>query len=90
MHIVMVTNVHVDWRNVSRIALGRLSIRHRVLDVDKSGKSTGRLATVCKVKFNKKNELEIDNYFQDPFRLANVYLQNNRLLQSLDICVNAS
>jgi hypothetical protein len=46
-----------------------------VLDVDKNGKGTGKLAPVCKIKFNKKNELEIENYGQKPFRLANVYLQ---------------
>lgn len=61
-----------------------------VLDVNKNVKGTGKLAAVCKVEFNKKNELEIENFGQEPFRLANVYLQNNRLLQSLDICVNAS
>jgi hypothetical protein len=46
-----------------------------VLDVDKNGKGTGKLAPVCKIKFNKKNELEIENFGQKPFRLANVYLQ---------------
>ena len=46
-----------------------------VLDVDKNGKGTGTLAPVCKIKFNKKNELEIENYGQKPLRLANVYLQ---------------
>jgi hypothetical protein len=46
-----------------------------VLNVDKNGKGTGTLAPVCKIKFNKKNELEIENYGQKPFRLANVYLQ---------------
>jgi hypothetical protein len=42
---------------------------------DKNGKGTGNLAPVCKIKFNKKNEFEIENYGQKPFRLANVYLQ---------------
>ena len=46
-----------------------------VLEVDKNGKGTGTLAPVCKIKFNKKNELEIENYGQKPLRLANVYLQ---------------
>jgi hypothetical protein len=46
-----------------------------VLDVDKGGKGTGTLAPVCKIKFNKKNELEIEHYGQKPWRLANVYLQ---------------
>ncbi len=44
-------------------------------NVDKDGKGTGQLAPVCKIKFNKKNELEIENYGQKLFRLANVYLQ---------------
>jgi len=34
-----------------------------------------KLAPVCKIKFNRKNELEIENYGQKPLRLANVYLQ---------------
>jgi len=46
-----------------------------VLDVDKDGKGSGTFAPVCKVRFNKKNELEIEHYGQKPFRLANVYRQ---------------
>ena len=46
-----------------------------VLDVDKNGKGTGKLAPICKIKFDKKNELEIENYGQKPFRLENVSLQ---------------
>lgn len=46
-----------------------------VLDVDKNGKGTGSFAPLCKIKFNKKNELEIEHYGQKPFRLANVYRQ---------------
>ena len=54
----------------------RLSVRHRgVLNVDKDGKGTGTFAPLCKIKFNKKNELEIEHYGQKPFRLANVYRQ---------------
>lgn len=48
------------------------------------------MGAACKVRSNKKNELEIESFGQEPFRIANVYPQNNRLLQSLDICVNAS
>ena len=43
-----------------------------VLNLDKDGKGTGTLAPVCKIKFNKKDELEIENYGQKPLRLANV------------------
>ncbi len=46
-----------------------------VLDVDKDGKGKGTFAPLCKVRFNKKKELEIENYGQKPFRLANVYRQ---------------
>ena len=45
-----------------------------VLDLDKDGNGTGTLAPVCKIKFNKKDELEIENYGQKPLRLANVRL----------------
>jgi hypothetical protein len=47
-----------------------------VLNVDKDGKGTGSFAPLCKMKFNKKNELEIEHYGQKPFRLANVYREN--------------
>src|SRR5271170_1151089 len=43
-----------------------------VLDLDKDGNGTGTLAPVCKIKFNKKDELEVENYGQKPLRLANV------------------
>jgi hypothetical protein len=42
------------------------------LNLDKDGNGTGTLAPVCKIKFNKKDELEIENYGQKPLRLANV------------------
>ena len=45
-----------------------------VLNVDKDGKGTGTFAPACKVKFNKKGELEIEHYGQKPLRLANVRL----------------
>ena len=47
-----------------------------VLNVDKDGKGTGSFAPLCKMKFNKKNELEIEHYGQKPFRLANVNREN--------------
>ena len=37
-----------------------------VLNVDSAGKGTGTLAPICKIKFNKKNELEIEHYGQKP------------------------
>jgi hypothetical protein len=76
LHIVMVTNRPMSFGELYH---GGRSTSYQfgivVLDVDKDGKGTGTLAPVCKIKFNKKNELEIENYGQKPFRLANVYLQ---------------
>jgi hypothetical protein len=46
-----------------------------VLNVNKDGKGDGSFSPLVKIKFNKKNELEIENYGQKPFRLANVYRQ---------------
>jgi hypothetical protein len=43
-----------------------------VLNIDKDGQGTGTLAPVCKIKFDKKGELEIEHYGQKPWRLANV------------------
>jgi hypothetical protein len=42
------------------------------LNLDKDGNGTGTLAPMCKIKFNKKDELEIENYGQKPLRLTNV------------------
>jgi hypothetical protein len=76
LHVVMVTNRPMSFGEVYR---GGRSTDYQfgilTLDVDKDGKGTGKLAPVCKIKFNKKNELEIENYGQKPFRLTNVYLQ---------------
>ena len=76
LHIVMVTNRPMSFGELYQ---GGRSIDYQfgivVLDVDKNGKGKGTLAPVCKIKFNKKNELEIENYGQKPLRLANVYLQ---------------
>ena len=76
LHIVMVTNRPMSFGelyNNGRSTDYQFGIV--VLNVDKDGKGTGQLAPVCKIKFNKKNELEIENFGQKPFRLANVYLQ---------------
>jgi hypothetical protein len=76
LRIVMVTNRPMSFGELYR---GGRSTDYQfgivVLNVDKNGKGTGTLAPVCKIKFNKKNELEIENYGQKPFRLANVYPQ---------------
>jgi hypothetical protein len=76
LRITMVTNRPMSFGELYR---GGRSTDYQfgiaVLDVDKSGKGTGQLAPVCKIKFNKNGELEIENYGQKPLRLANVYLQ---------------
>ncbi len=76
LRIVMVTNRPIG---IGESYQGGRSVDYQlgiiVLNVDKDGKGTGQLAPVCKIKFNKKNELEIENYGQKLFRLANVYLQ---------------
>jgi hypothetical protein len=75
LHIVMVTNRPMSFGELYRSGRSTdYQFGIVVLDVDKNGKGTGKLAPVCKIKFNKKNELEIENYGQKPFRLANVYL----------------
>jgi hypothetical protein len=76
LHIVMVTNRPMSFGelyNNGRSTDYQFGIV--VLNVDKDGKGTGQLAPVCKIRFNKKNDLEIENFGQKPFRLANVYLQ---------------
>ncbi len=75
-HIVLATNRPISF---PELYIGTRSRDYKigivVLDVDKDGKGTGTFSPLCKVKFNKKNELEIENYGQKPFRLTNVYLQ---------------
>ena len=76
LHIVMVTNRPMSFGELYRSTRSTdYQFGIVVLDVDQNGKGTGKLAPICKIKFNKKNELEIENYGQKPFRLANVALQ---------------
>ena len=75
-HIVLATNRPISF---PELYAGTRSRDYKfgivVLNVNKDGKGTGSFAPLCKVKFNKKNELEIEHYGQKPFRLANVYRQ---------------
>jgi hypothetical protein len=74
--IVLVTNRPITFNelyNFTRSTQYPFAIV--VLNVDKDGKGTGSFAPLCKIKFNKKKEIEIEHYGQKPFRLANVYLQ---------------
>jgi hypothetical protein len=45
-----------------------------VLQVDSRGSGTGTICGACKIRFDKKNELRIENYLQKPIRLENVRL----------------
>jgi hypothetical protein len=75
-HIVLVTNrpiAFAELYNVTRSSEYPFAIV--TLDVDKDGKGTGSFAPVCKIRFNKKHELEIEHYGLKPFRLANVFRQ---------------
>jgi hypothetical protein len=74
LHIVLATNRPISFPELYR---GTRSTNYKigivVLDVDRDGKGTGMFSPLCKVRFNKNNELEIEHYGQKPFRLANVY-----------------
>ncbi len=75
-HIVLATDRPISFGelyNVTRSTQYKIGIV--VLDVDKDGKGKGTFAPLCKVKFNKQGQLEIENFGQKPFRLANVFLQ---------------
>ena len=73
-HIVLATNRPISFAELYNGTRSRdYPIGIVVLNVDKNGNGTGTFSPLCKVKFNKKNELEIENYGQKPFRLANVY-----------------
>lgn len=75
-HIVLATNRPITFRELWSGTRSRdYPIGIVVLNVDKDGKGTGTLALACKVKFNKKGELEIEHYGIKPLRLANVYRQ---------------
>jgi hypothetical protein len=75
-HIVLATNrpiAFAELYNGTRSTDYPIGIV--VLELDKDGKGTGTFAPACKIKFNKKGELEIEHYGQKPFRLVNVYRQ---------------
>ena len=72
-HIVLATNRPITFAELYNSTRSRdYPVGIVVLDVDKDGKGTGSFAPACKVRFNKKKQLEIEHYGQKPFRLANV------------------
>ena len=76
LHIVLATDRPISFPELWNGTRSRdYPIAIVTLDVDQNGKGSGQFAPLCKVKFNKKNELEIETYGQKPFRLANVYRQ---------------
>ena len=75
-HILLVTNRPITFGELYNGTRSRdYPFGIVVLDVDKDGKGNGTFAPLVKMKFNKKHELEVENYGQKPFRLANVYIQ---------------
>jgi hypothetical protein len=72
-HIVLVTNRPISFGELYNGTRSRdYPFGIVVLDVDKDGKGTGTFAPLCKIKFNKKKELEVEHYGQKPSRLVNV------------------
>jgi hypothetical protein len=45
-----------------------------VLNVDSKGQGQGLLYGACQIRFNDKNEVEVEHYGQAPARLMNVRL----------------
>ena len=78
MHVVMVTDRPMSfWERYNSGRSTQYPFGIIVLNVDSAGKGTGTLAPICKIKFNKKNELEIEHYGQKPLRLANVRIEKS-------------
>ena len=76
-HIVLATNLLISSRDdlLRRECSSNDYISIVELDIDKDGKGTGSYAPLSTVKFNDKNELEIEHYCRTLYRLANVYRQ---------------
>ncbi len=73
LHIVMVTDRPISFGEAYNSTRSKdYPFGIVVLDVDKDGNGTGTLAPICKIKFNKKGELEIEHFGQKPLRLTNV------------------
>lgn len=72
-HIVLVTDRPLSFGEVYYNTRSRdYPFAIVVLNIDQNGKGTGSLAPLCRITFNKKQEIEIENFGQKPFRLTNV------------------
>jgi hypothetical protein len=72
-HIVLVTDRPITYGELVNSSRSRdYPFTVVVMNVDSSGKGTGSLSPLCKIRFNKKGELEVEHYGQKPFRLANL------------------
>ncbi len=73
VRIVLATNRPISFGELANSSRSRdYPIGIITLDLDKDGNGSGLLAVACKVKFNKKGELEVEHYGQKPLRLTNV------------------
>ena len=73
LHIVMLTDRPISFGEAYNSTRSKdYPFGIVVLNVDKDGNGTGTLAPICKIKFNKKGELEIEHFGQKPLRLTNV------------------
>ena len=78
MRIVMVTDRPMSfWEKYNSGRTTQYPFGIIELNVDSAGKGTGTLAPICKIKFNKQDELEIEHYGQKPLRLGNVRLEKS-------------
>jgi hypothetical protein len=75
-HIALATNRPISFGELYDSSRSReYPIGIVTLNVDKDGNGSGLLCGLCKLKFNKKGELQIEHYGQKPFRLTNVRRQ---------------
>ena len=75
-HTVMATNRPISFGELYQGTRSRdYPICIVTLNLDNDGNGTGLLYGACKVKLNKKGELEVERYGQKPFRLVNVRRQ---------------
>lgn len=73
-HIVLATDRPISFGELYNATRSRdYPFAILTMDIDKDGKGSGTFAPACKIRFNKKNELEIEHFSQKPFRLTNVY-----------------